>query len=410
MWPLGLRQWLPLRGMVQLQGFAESALFHAERIVRGKVLRPLLKIQFNPDSILMSSRKSFSFLLSPTLLMCAAGLPVYGSVPPGLSDMADSGASAASDAEALMEAAGNDAEAMAEARKALNEAVVIEGSDGWLFGLNDVRHHAAGVFWGERAAEVAASSRNPDPLPAITAMAEQASQAGAKLIVMPVPSKVSAYPGKLDAGMEGWTDEARAGFVEELKNAGVGIVDITALLAELREQGELSHLQTDAHWSPQAVEKVAAHLYEMVKDEEWVQALDRAEVSMEESTVTRTGDLADQIGADQETFSVNRVSLDGERVSRDDNSPIVLMGDSHGLVYGHRDLLTTQAGLGDHLAAQFGVPLDVTSVMGSGANASRMALARRGDSLEGKKLLIWVFAERELSRSGSGWPVIPVVR
>ncbi|MCC5790403.1 MAG: hypothetical protein JJT75_12265 [Opitutales bacterium] len=353
-----------------------------------------------------------SSLFLSTAFVGFLALPLWGAVPPALTELATDGATAVEEAEARMGAAADadDADAMAEAREALNNAVVIRGSDGWLFGLNDVRHHAAGPFWGDRAAEVAASSRNPDPLPAIVGMAEQASAAGVRLIVLPVPSKVSAYPEKLDPALEGWTDEARAAFLEELAEAGVDVLDATDLLGELRAEGHLSHMRTDAHWSPLAVEKVAAQIYEMVKDEDWVGELDRAEVSLEETTLSVTGDLASQIGEEKETITVNQVSLGGERVRSNQESPIVLMGDSHGLVYGHRDLLTTRAGLGDHLAAQFGIAPDITAVMGSGANASRMSLARRGDSLEGKKLVIWVFAEREFSRSGSGWPVIPVVR
>jgi alginate O-acetyltransferase complex protein AlgJ len=48
--------------------------------------------------------------------------------------------------------------------------------------------------------------------------------------------------------------------------------------------------------------------------------------------------------------------------------------------------------------------------MGGGANAGRIDLARRRDNLAGKRVVIWVFAARELTESPEGWKRIPVIR
>jgi len=52
--------------------------------------------------------------------------------------------------------------------------------------------------------------------------------------------------------------------------------------------------------------------------------------------------------------------------------------------------------------------VDLVAVRGSGGTPARVNLLRRGDGLAGKRLVIWVFAARELA-AGQGWKRVPVV-
>ncbi|HOS43564.1 MAG TPA: hypothetical protein PK794_07745, partial [Armatimonadota bacterium] len=91
-------------------------------------------------------------------------------------------------------------------------------------------------------------------------------------------------------------------------------------------------------------------------------------------------------------------------------SPVLLLGDSHTLVFhAGEDMLASGAGLADHLALQLGFPVDVVGVRGSGATPSRISLLRRGDNLAGKKVVIWCFSIREFTE-GQGWRLVPVIR
>jgi alginate O-acetyltransferase complex protein AlgJ len=88
-------------------------------------------------------------------------------------------------------------------------------------------------------------------------------------------------------------------------------------------------------------------------------------------------------------------------------SPIVLLGDSHTLVFhSGQELHGTGAGLADQLAAELGLAVDVVGVRGSGATPARVNLLRRAKAdpayLAGKKVVIWCFAAREFTE-GSGW-------
>jgi alginate O-acetyltransferase complex protein AlgJ len=100
-------------------------------------------------------------------------------------------------------------------------------------------------------------------------------------------------------------------------------------------------------------------------------------------------------------------------VQLDRNSPILLMGDSHTLVFHEGgDMHARGAGLPDQLAREFGTPIDLIGVRGSGATPARTTLMRRvranPNYLKNKKLIIWCFSAREFTES-SGWQKVPIV-
>jgi alginate O-acetyltransferase complex protein AlgJ len=91
-------------------------------------------------------------------------------------------------------------------------------------------------------------------------------------------------------------------------------------------------------------------------------------------------------------------------------SPILLLGDSHTLVFhAGEDMHGTGAGLADQLALELGFPVDVVGVRGSGATPARINLLRRKDNLAGKKLVIWCFSAREFTEATGGWRLVPVI-
>ena len=82
-------------------------------------------------------------------------------------------------------------------------------------------------------------------------------------------------------------------------------------------------------------------------------------------------------------------------VTPDPNSPIVLLGDSHNLVFHEGDDMHARgAGLPDQLALELGLPLDVVAVRNSGVTPARVTPApcpRRPDILEPEALGHLVF-------------------
>jgi alginate O-acetyltransferase complex protein AlgJ len=91
-------------------------------------------------------------------------------------------------------------------------------------------------------------------------------------------------------------------------------------------------------------------------------------------------------------------------------SPLLLLGDSHALVFhAGGDMHARGAGLADQLALALGFPVDLVAVRGSGATPARISLARRAGGLAGKKLVVWCLAARDLSEAPQGWAKVPVV-
>jgi alginate O-acetyltransferase complex protein AlgJ len=101
----------------------------------------------------------------------------------------------------------------------------------------------------------------------------------------------------------------------------------------------------------------------------------------------------------------------GAPVAPSRESPLLLLGDSHTLVFhAGGDMHARGAGLADQLALELGFAVDLVGVRGSGATPARINLARRKDGLAGKRLVVWTFGARELSEAPQGWARVPVVR
>jgi hypothetical protein len=135
----------------------------------------------------------------------------------------------------------------------------------------------------------------------------------------------------------------------------------------------------------------------------------------------REGDLASLVGRDghkstPEKIAVQSVSEKGTNaaVQDDASSPILLLGDSHTLIYHDRDFLPVRAGLVDQLALQLGFAPDLIGTSGSGATPVRINLYRRSVKDAGylakKKVVVWCFAAREFTEATEGWAKVPVAK
>jgi alginate O-acetyltransferase complex protein AlgJ len=99
----------------------------------------------------------------------------------------------------------------------------------------------------------------------------------------------------------------------------------------------------------------------------------------------------------------------GAGVQPDADSPLLLLGDSHTLVY--HDFLAERSGLLDQLAAELGFAPDLIGTRGSGATAVRVSLYRRSHKdpgyLSKKKMIIWCFSAREFTEADA-WARVPL--
>ncbi len=302
---------------------------------------------------------------------------------------------------------------------------VVRGLDGWLFIGSELRHLGLGRFWGPRAVEVSRATKPEwaDPLPVILDFKAQLEGAGIELLFVPVPAKAAVYPdrvpGLADADLSLRWDPEDAAFYEVLREQGVEVID---LVPEFRRQRQTQdrplYCRQDTHWAGPAIEKTASLIAAQLRRRSWFETVPRAQFETERRTVEITGDLwrmLDDASMPKETLSlgfVGRRTEGGlEPVEPWRESPVLLLGDSHGLVFhAGGDMHARGAGLADHLANELGFPVDLVAVRGSGATPSRITLLRRRDNLAGKKVVIWCMSVREFTEGAQGWRPLPILR
>lgn len=297
---------------------------------------------------------------------------------------------------------------------------VVTGIDGWLFLKEEISHLAAGKFWGENAgtATRAKSKDSIDPLAAIIQYNKLLADKGIVLYVMPVPPKALVYPDKLAVNAtlaSAASDQNLYGeFYRLLEKSGVQTIDLLPVLMKNRDRVQV-YCKTDTHFSGQGMEYFADAAAAIIQKQDWYKELPRQQYEATPRTVEITGDLSRMTGGSvlaEELLLTVISDKSGEFLASDAKSPVVLLGDSHTLVFSvGGDLHARGAGLFDHLSARLGFPVDLLGVRGSGITPARIKLFQRskkdGSYLEGKKAVIWCFAARDFTGTG-GWRNIPV--
>ena len=311
------------------------------------------------------------------------------------------------------------------------ETIVVEGGEGWLFFGPELRHLGVGKFWGDAAAGVSKARRPEwaDPLPAVLDFHAQLLEAGVELMIVPVPAKSIIYLDKVSSSeldTELGTrplprlDIHHQAFYELLRGNGVKVLDLTSLfLANRGHPNGPVYCRQDTHWSGTATVLAAEQIATDVRSRPWFEAVPRETFQDEWKPVEIAGDLWRALAEPspvKEQLSLRFVGTDSEGVLKpvesDPSSPVVLLGDSHTLVFhAGGDMHAEGAGLADQLALELGFPVDLVGVRGSGATAARINLLRRAQRAPEywakKKLVLWCFAAREFTES-DGWRSVPI--
>ncbi|PCJ51459.1 MAG: hypothetical protein COA79_26205 [Planctomycetota bacterium] len=289
---------------------------------------------------------------------------------------------------------------------------VIVGKDGWLFFSGELRHLSVGKFWGKEAEKVSKASRKKyaDPLPAILEFKKQLDSVGVELLLVPVPAKSMIKADKISTNTKIKLirlDKHHQSFYKLLQEKGVAVLDLYELLSK-----DGSYCKTDTHWSPEACASVAKLIYDKYSKKYWQLKSSKKKMTLKKGTLKIKGDLLKESSKEKEELSLNWVYEGEKPVKQNRKSPVLLIGDSHTLVFSvGGDMHTRNAGLADHLAYQFKNGIDVVGVRGSGVTVPRIDLARRKDNLGGKRLVIWCFSVRQFTESTNGWMTkIPLIR
>lgn len=303
-----------------------------------------------------------------------------------------------------------------------DENGVVLGKDGWLFLKEEFEHLGSKAFYGQDVLDVtkAVKPEFGDPLPAIVDFNSQLKEHGIELIFVPIPPKALIYQDKLlgevAVKQAAELDQPYKDLYVKLLEQGVQVLDLIPIFRAAREKEQL-YCKTDTHYSGSGLGLVADELKRIIEKGDWYAGVTKKVYKKEQRDIAIHGDLSVMQKTDtQENISLLFVTdaATGKVEVADPASPVLLLGDSHTLVFSvGGDLHTTGAGLFDQLNAGLGFPVDLLGVRGSGATPSRIKLYQRSRKdallLEKKKVVVWCLSARELTGSG-GWRKIPVAK
>jgi len=301
---------------------------------------------------------------------------------------------------------------------------VYRGRDGWLFYRPDVEYVTGRGFLdpAQLRRRVAAASEwtappQPDPREAIRQFQRGLEARGITLVVMPTPLKPGVHPEMLARRYADATgvlqNPSYRAFVEDLRRDGVLVFDPSEALAAARRAGP-QFLMTDTHWRPETMEAVAELLGGFIAAHARLPATADPGYRLERPEVRNTGDIARMLDLpdDDRLFPPEAVYL--RRVLRPDGSPwrssrdadVILLGDSFSNIYALESMgWGTSAGFAEQLSYVLRRPVDRLVQNDDGAFATRVMLQRDPGRLDGKRVVVYQFAARELAFGD--WKVIP---
>jgi hypothetical protein len=289
------------------------------------------------------------------------------------------------------------------------------GRHGWLFYRPSVRYVI------ERPTG-APGSDAADPLPAIRSFRDQLRAQGIRLLVVPVPSKESVYPGMLARQAEGAgviVCEPTRRLLDQLAQCAIEHVDLFEVFRRVRQRESRSdpgrlYLAQDSHWSPEGARVAAGAVARHVLLAGTVPRGDPIYVERP-VTVRRHGDLVEMLQVPQieralepEVLACLQVVQSDTRTPYRDrpDAEVLILGDSFLRIY-ERDE-PGAAGFIAHLARELGQPLAAIVNDGGASTLVRQELAHRRALLRNKRLVIWEFAEREIRYGTQGWQIVRV--
>lgn len=307
-----------------------------------------------------------------------------------------------------------------------NERVYV-GRDGWLFYRPDVEYITGRPFLDPaqmrrrvRAAPEWTTPPAPDPRPAILQFHSDLAARGIVLIVMPTPVKPAVHPDMLSAGFAAHAgvvqNASYRALIDDLRRAGVQVFDPSESLAASRHSGP-QYLPTDTHWTPEAMETIAALAATVIASSVTLPPMPEPGYLIERAEVQNAGDTAMMLDLPDTAALVRPHAVWLRRVLHADGQPwrssraadVLLLGDSFSNIYSLESMgWGTSAGLAEHLSLALGRPVDRIVQNDQGAFATRAMLHGNPARLDGKRVVIYQFAVRELAEGD--WKVLPFVR
>ena len=302
------------------------------------------------------------------------------------------------------------------------EELTIKGQEGWLFHREDLKQITYNQFWGNSAVNIPISrnAAQADPYTALKAYNNECKKAGIRLLVVPIPPKAAIYPDylatnsskiPLNVELTPFTNQ----FYKELQKAGVEVLDVRRAFFDARKNGIKVYCMRDSHFSGEGAGIVSGEIAKQIKTESWYKDIAKIEYVKARNEIDITGDLCSTLAGN--TFAPEKIVIqtitntEGNFIEKNPQSPVLLLADSHGLVYNEGgDMFAVGSGLFDLLSADLGFDINMLAIKGSAGRTARISLYRElkktPEELNNIKVIVYCFTAREFT-SGA-WGVVPL--
>jgi|GEM_PF-577551 len=292
------------------------------------------------------------------------------------------------------------------------------GQPGWLFYRSDVDYLTSdGFLTPQRLRQRAhAAEVQPDPEKAILDFKRQLDARGIKLVVVPMPTKPMIEPEMLvgpSAAGASLQNPSYGKFVSDMTAQGVTIYDPTKLLLDRKAaRGKHQYLETDTHWTPEAMEAVASDLARSLPLRSPLAPAYKGTTVQ----INGMGDIAEMLKLPENQKIYGTQSVETHRVLTMDanlwtsrrDADVALLGDSFSNIFSLKGMGWGEAsGFAEQLSAALNRPVMKIAINAGGSFASRKELARQmrsTDVLAGKKVVIYEFSMRDLAQGD--WKMI----
>lgn len=301
---------------------------------------------------------------------------------------------------------------------------------------------------------------------AIVRFKKQLQERNIELLVMPVPGKAAVYPDMLTRRAKHHRPfcSPTLDLLQKLESNGVATVDLFSAFQRLRREqplltsGRAYYLECDTHWTPSAVRLTAQTVAKKITSMGIKPEISRS-YQTKRVKVLRHGDILEMMRVPGTQDKIPGQVVECEQVvhqvfgpmvqvesARDGtymnpvrpgtSTSILVLGDSYCRIYqlpesqslGHRigevgkkeptltregtrktkSLLPSSAGFPSHLALALNTPVDYIVSDGGASTDVRKKLNINAEILEGKKLVIWEFTERDIALGAKGWQDVPL--
>jgi len=295
------------------------------------------------------------------------------------------------------------------------EQMGLPGVDGWLF----FRKSFEALFGGD----ITLQPYSVNPLVHITAFRNFLAAQGIDLLFVAVPDKEEIYYSETGIGIHPVVPIIKPygrKFLAALQEQGVEVVDLLTPFLEAASRDSVStervYQKQDTHWTTRGMQIAADTIAARIRQYPWMHSItDTIAYRIVDTTIERAGDLVERIPPDKQG-EYKPVSMPARRVMLPDGSayrgnlpdaPILLIGDSFTGVFESIDCKS--AGVGSHIAARTGVPVDIITSWGGGPMVRQKMLRARGKVLDRKRVVIYMMVSRDLYNYAQGWESLKTV-